>query len=128
MHPGKTFQGSKDPGAGLLSGSVVKNLPASVKDTRDPSSVLGSGRSPRERNGNPFQYSCLENSTDRGARRATVHRVTKSRTRQKQLTTGTVFIITHRERWHFPLHVIHLPVSPFLVSFTLFSAFFHTKH
>ena len=127
MHPGKTFQGSKDPGAGLLSGSVVKNLPANVKDTRDPSPVLGSGRSPRERNGNPLQYSCLENSTDRGAQRATVHRVTKSRARQSSLAHA-VFTITRRERWHFSLHVIHLPVSPFLVSFTLFSAFFHTKH
>ena len=73
MHPGKTFQGSKDPGAGLLSGSVVKNLPANVKDTRDPSPVLGSGRSPRERNGNPLQYSCLENHMDRGVWRATVY-------------------------------------------------------
>ena len=35
------------------------------------------GRSPREGNSNPFQYSCLENSTDRGAWRATVHRVSK---------------------------------------------------
>ena len=37
--------------------------------------ILGSGRSPRERNGNPFQYFCLENSMDRGAWQATVHGV-----------------------------------------------------
>ena len=38
------------------------------------------GRSPGERNGNPLQYSCLGNPMDRGALRATVHRVTKSQT------------------------------------------------
>ena len=105
---------------GLLGGSVVKNLPANAKDTRDSSSVLGSGRSPRERNDNPHQYPCLENSIDRGARRATVHRVTKSRTRQKQLSTYTVFIIPCQECWHLSLHVIHIPVSLLHFSFTLF--------
>jgi len=54
--------------------SVVKNLPANV---RDVSSIPGSGRSPEEGNGNPFQYSCLENPMDRGAWWATVHWVTK---------------------------------------------------
>ena len=43
--------------------------------------IPGLGRSPEERNGNPLQYSCLENSTDRGAWQAAVHRVTKSETR-----------------------------------------------
>ena len=42
--------------------------------------IPGSGRSPEEENGNPLQYSCLENPMDRGAWWATVHRVTKSRT------------------------------------------------
>ena len=51
-------------------GSVVKNLPAD--------SIPESGRSPGERNGNPLQYSCLGNPTDRGAWRATVHGVAKS--------------------------------------------------
>ena len=46
---------------------VVKNLPADEGDTRDASSIPGSGRSPREGNGNPLQYSCLENPMDRGA-------------------------------------------------------------
>ena len=50
--------------------SVVKNLPAD--------SIPESGRSPGERNGNPLQYSCLGNPTDRGAWRATVHGVAKS--------------------------------------------------
>ena len=56
-------------------GSVVKKLPTNAGDA---SSIPGSGRSPGEGNGNPLQYSCLENSMDRAAWRATVHRVTKS--------------------------------------------------
>ena len=43
----------------------------------DPSSIPGSGRSPGEGNGNPLQYSCLENPMDRGAWRATVHGVAR---------------------------------------------------
>ena len=46
----------------------------------DPRSIPGSGRSPGEGNGNPLQYSCLENPMDIGAWRATVHGVTKNRT------------------------------------------------
>ena len=44
----------------------------------DPCSVPGLGRSPGEGNGNPFQYSCLENSMDRGAWWATVHGIAKN--------------------------------------------------
>ena len=47
----------------------------------DPGSIPGSGRSPGEGNGNPLQYSCLENPMDRGAWWATVHGVAKSETR-----------------------------------------------
>ena len=47
----------------------------------DPGSILGSGRSPGAGNGNPLQYSCLENSMGGGVWWATIHRVTKSRTR-----------------------------------------------
>ena len=55
---------------------VVKNLLASAgDDVRDVSSIPGSGKSPGEGNGNPLQYSCLENPMDRGAWQATVHRV-----------------------------------------------------
>ena len=50
-------------------------------DVGDPGSIPGSGRSPGEKNGTPFQYSCLGNSTDRGVWGATVHRVAKSQTR-----------------------------------------------
>jgi len=53
---------------GFPSGSVVKNLPANVGDV---------DLIPGEGNGNPLQYSCLENPMDRGVWRATVHRVAK---------------------------------------------------
>ena len=48
-------------------GSVVKNLPANARDTRDMGSVPGLGRSSGGGKGNPLRYSCLENSMDRGA-------------------------------------------------------------
>ena len=48
-------------------GAVVKNLPANTGDTRDAGSIPGSRRSPGTGNGNPLQYSCLENTMDRGA-------------------------------------------------------------
>ena len=56
---------------------VGKNPPASAGDVRDAGSVPGSERSPAEGNGNPLQYSCLENPMDRGAWQATVHGVTR---------------------------------------------------
>ena len=56
---------------------TVKNLPA-MQETQVQ--FLGSGRSPGEGNGNPLQYSHLENSMDRGAWQATVHGVRKSQT------------------------------------------------
>ena len=46
---------------------VVKNLPANAGDTGDMSLITGLGRSPEGGNGNPLQYSCLENPMDRGA-------------------------------------------------------------
>ena len=64
-------------------GSEVK---ASACNAGDLDSIPGSGRSPGEGNGNPLQYSCLENPMDRGAWWATVHRVTKSRTRLSNFT------------------------------------------
>ena len=59
---------------------VVKNPLASAGDIRDMGSIPGSERSPGGGHGNPLQYSCLENSMDRGAWWATVHRVAKSQT------------------------------------------------
>ena len=49
----------------IPGGSAVKDTPANVGDSRDMGSIPGSGRSPGERNGNPFQYSCLGNPLDR---------------------------------------------------------------
>ena len=60
---------------GFPGGSVVKNLPAHAGDV---GSTPGSGRSPREGNGNLLQYFCLGNSMDRGAWKIAVHGVTKS--------------------------------------------------
>ena len=60
-----------------LRASQVKNLPANEGDAEDPSSTLGSGRSPGEGNGNPLQYSFLGNPTDRGVWQATAHGAAK---------------------------------------------------
>ena len=51
-----------------------------ARSAGDSGSIPGLGRSPGEGNGNPLQYSCLENSMDRGVSQATVHGVTKSQT------------------------------------------------
>ena len=59
---------------------------ASACNAGDLCSIPGSGRSPGEGNGNPLQYFCLENSMDGGAWQATVHGVTKSRTRLSNFT------------------------------------------
>ena len=63
---------------------MEKNPHANVGDARAMGSVPGSGRCLGEGNGNPLQYSCLENPTERGAWWATVHGVTKSQTKQQQ--------------------------------------------
>ena len=52
---------------GFPGGAEVKNLPAAAGEARDAGVILGLGRSPGEGNGNPPQYSCLENSMDREA-------------------------------------------------------------
>ena len=56
-------------------------------DIREAGSIPGLGRFPGGGHGNPLQYSNLENSIDRGAWQATVHRVAKSQTQLKQLST-----------------------------------------
>ena len=63
---------------------MIKNPPANAGGTRDVGSVPGLGRSPGEGHGNPLQYSCLENSMDRGAWWVTVHRTEKSQTQMKR--------------------------------------------
>ena len=77
---------------------VVKNLPANVGDVRDPDLIPWLGRFPGGGHGNPFQYSCLENSKDRGTWGAIVHRDTQSRTQLKQLSMHT-----HKDVWPSPL-------------------------
>ena len=59
---------------------VVKNPPANAEDIGDASSIPGSGRSLGGGHRNPLQYSCLENSIDRGACQTTIHGVAKSQT------------------------------------------------
>ena len=66
---------------GFPGGSEVKNPPDNAGDMRDTGSIPGSGRSPREGSGNPLQYSCLENPTDRGDWQATVYGIAKNQTR-----------------------------------------------
>ena len=65
---------------------MVKNLPSKTWDVRGMGLTPGSGRSPGEGTGTPLQYSCLENSVDRGAWWATFYGVAESDT-QKQLST-----------------------------------------
>ena len=60
--------------------------------TEDMGSIPGSGRSPRGRHGNPFQYSCLKKSMDRGIWHTTVHRAAKSWTRPKQLSRHMLWV------------------------------------
>ena len=63
---------------GFPGGAGVKNLPANAGDTRDAGSIPGLGKFPGGGHGNPLQYSCLENSMDRGAWQATIHGTAKS--------------------------------------------------
>ena len=68
---------------GFPGGSEVKEFTCNEEDV---GLIPGSGRSPGEGNGNPLQYSCLENPMDGGAWQATVHGVTKNRTRLSDFT------------------------------------------
>ena len=66
----------------LSKSMAYRGFPTDGKESAcyagDSGLIPGSGRSPREGNGIPLQYSCLENSTDRGAWQATIHSVVKS--------------------------------------------------
>ena len=73
---------------------MVKNPPANAGDVRDMGLIPELGRSPGGGHGNPLHYSCLENPMDRGAWWATVHRVTKSRTKLSDVAQGEM----HRGR------------------------------
>ena len=79
------------PGFGLIFcvAQVVRSPPANAEDIRDTGSIPGSGKPPGVGNGNPLQYSCLENPMNRGPWQATVHGVAKSQTR----------LSPHRDLW-----------------------------
>ena len=68
---------------------MVKNLTANAGDIRDAGSIPALGRPPGGGHGNPFNYSWLENSMDRGAWWAIVHKVAKSQTKLKPLSMHT---------------------------------------
>ena len=76
---------------------VVKNLPANAGDIRNMGSIPGWGRSPGGEHGNPLQYSCLENPLDKGEWRAIVHRVAKSRTPLKRLSSSSSSRASNRD-------------------------------
>ena len=80
--------GSAVLGEVRFSESVVKNLPEMQEMPGDAGSIPESGRSPGGGNGDPLQYSCLENPIHRGAWLAVIHRVAQSRTQMKQFSTG----------------------------------------
>ena len=73
----------------LSTALVVKNWLANAGDKRVAGSIPGLGRSPGGGHGNPRQYSCLENPMDRESWWAMVHRVSKSQTRLKQLSSSS---------------------------------------
>ena len=77
---------------GFPGGSEVK---VSACKAGDLGSIPGSGRSPGEENGNPLQYSCLENPMDGGAWWATVHGVAKSQTRLSDRLNLICKILNH---------------------------------
>ena len=76
---------------GFPGSTVVKNLPASPGDAKDMGLISELGRSPGVGNGNPLQYSCLENSMDREAWQATVHGLAKRWTRLNRHTDLCIY-------------------------------------
>ena len=72
---------------------VAQMVKASACNAGDPRSIPGWGRSPEEGNGNPLQYSCLENPMDMGAWLATAHGVVKSWTGLSDLTNFCVNVL-----------------------------------
>ena len=88
----------------FISKTWVSQVSQMVKNAGDRGSVPGLGRSPGEENGNPLQYSCLENSMDKGVWWATVHGVKKSQTQLSNTHTHT--------HTHTHAHTGSLPIPP----------------
>ena len=80
---------------------VVKHQPANAGDARDVGSILGSGRFPEGGNSNPLQYSCLENSMDRGVWQDTVHGFAQSQahTHLSTLLPGSLALCWETLAW-----------------------------
>ena len=93
---------------------VVKNPPANAGNGRDVDLIPGSRRSPGGGNGNPLQYSCLENPTDRGAWRATVHGV---------IRVGHNFVTKPPNHPGIEMSLASLPGKPWMLHRTLKSGF-----
>ena len=87
----------------LVTSLVAQTVKASAYNAGDPGMIPVSGRFPGEGNGNPLQYSCLENPIDRGAWQATVHGVAKSQTGLSDFTftlviqNSIIFLLTNHE-------------------------------
>ena len=104
---------------GLPGGSVVKNPSANAGDV---SSVPKLERSPGEGNGNPLQYSCLENTMDRGTWRAPVHGMAKSQTQLSDSTKTTWSFTYGTVRENHISNVYHMTSSQ---AFCLYFLGFH---
>ena len=87
---------------GYPGGSGIKNLPANAGD---PGLIPGLERSPGGGHGNPLQYSCLENSMDKGAQWAIVHRVAQSQTQLKGLSRSSMYV-------SIPIFNLFSPITP----------------
>jgi hypothetical protein len=96
---------------------VVMNTTGNAGDVRDEGSMPGLGRAPGGGQGNPLQYSCLENPMDRGACWAIVHRATPSWTRLNQLNThASLHYLKSSPQWSYEIIIIFLIL--YMIKFT----------
>ena len=101
---------------GFPGDTAVKNSVANSGGSRDTGSIPGSGRCSEAENGNPLQYSCLESTMDRGAWRATVHRVTIPWTEEPgglqstgSQSHGQRSLAGYRGAWRATVHGVTIP-------------------
>ena len=91
---------------------MVKNLPINAGDIRDVDSIPGSGRSPAGGHGNPLQYSCLENTMDRGTWWATVpycHTWIEPGSPASPALAGGFFAVSATWEAHIHMYITHFP-------------------